>query len=362
MAADARLEIKVAFLSLAGATPSHDPGFGRAIQWDVPLLEGYPWVELPRRAGTALRQLLAEGHWDALVLHTGYRCRVFWSALWAAKRMGIPVLFGTDATRFDSQSPGAAKPLLKRLVLPLLFRLADVAIVPSSGSRDFLLGMGLDPRRVALTPYVVDNEWWRLAAARIDRTAMRQGWGIPIEASVFLFCAKLQPWKRPGDLLAAFARLWAEDAYLLFAGDGPLRPELEAEAAAAGLAARVRFLGFVNQSELPAVYRAADVFVLPSSYEPFGVVVNEAMLCGCAVIVSDKVGAARDLVTSGETGLVYPAGDVDALADALRRVTGDRSERLRLQQGAQERIAAWCPELNIDRLVDAVDSAAERRR
>jgi len=363
MAANPQLDIKIAYLSLAGTTtPSHDPGFCTPIQWDTPLLEGYPWLELPRPAGPALRQLVADGHWDAAVLYTGYRPTAFWSAVLSAKRARTAVLFGTDATSFDSQSCGGSRPLLKRLVLPLLFRLADVAIVPSSGSREFLLGMGLDPQRVVLTPFVVDNDWWCRAAASVDRNWTRRGWGIPPDAPVVLFCAKFQPWKRPGELLSAFSRLRIENAYLVFAGDGPLRPQLEADATATGLKDRVRFLGFVNQSQLPAVYKAADVFVLPSSYEPFGVVVNEAMLCGCAVVVSDKVGAARDLVAQDSTGLVYPSGDAAGLSSALEDLLTDSPKLARLQRAAKRRVAAWSPEAHISAMIAAVDRACARIR
>lgn len=361
MALDSRLEIKVAFLSLAGATPAYDAGFGTTVQWDTPLLDGYPWIELPQDAGPTLRQLLREKDWDAVVLFTGYRKWVFWSAVWTARRLSIPVLFGTDATSDDAQSGHWLKPFLKRLVLPIIFRMADVAIVPSSGSRDYLLGMGLDPNRVVITPYVVDNDWWRQAAASADRESTRREWGIPTDATVVLFCAKLQPWKRPGELLAAFAQLQATDAYLVFAGDGPLKARLEVESRSRGVEHQVRFLGFVNQSRLPEVYRAADVLVLPSSYEPFGVVVNEAMLCGCTVVVSDRVGAGRDLVDHGMTGFVYPAGDPVALLSILSVLATDRTHRQRMQFAAQRRIAAWSPAANIDALVSAVDRALALR-
>jgi glycosyltransferase involved in cell wall biosynthesis len=86
-----------------------------------------------------------------------------------------------------------------------------------------------------------------------------------------------------------------------------LRTELEAEVAARGIFSRVRILGFVNQSQLPAVYKSADIMVLPSEYEPFAVVVNEAMCCGCVVITSDRVRAAYDLVVPGHTGLFIRA-------------------------------------------------------
>jgi glycosyltransferase involved in cell wall biosynthesis len=109
---------------------------------------------------------------------------------------------------------------------------------------------------------------------------------------------------------------------------------------------------------LPAVYRAADVFVLPSVYEPFGVVVNEAMLCGCAVIVSDRVGAARDLVVGGCSGIVYASGDTAALAAALSSVTGGSTLRRVLAEAGLRRVREWSPQSNVDALVRAIDIAA----
>jgi glycosyltransferase involved in cell wall biosynthesis len=360
MAADPRLDMQVAYLSLAGATPSHDAGFGTTIQWDVPLLDGYPWIELQRPQARSLRSLLDTGRWDAVVLYTGYRHRLFWSAVLHAKRRGVPVLFGTDATNYATlgDANSSYKAVLKRMVLPWIFRLATVAIVPSSRSRQFLLGMGLRPDRVVVTPYVVDNDWWKGKAVTIDRDSIRAGWKVPFDATVFLFCAKLQPWKRPHDLLEAFARLGRSDTFLVFAGEGPLRADLERSAEALGVSARVRFLGFANQTALPGIYRATDIFVLPSEYEAFGVVVNEAMLCGCVPIISDRVGAGGDLVAEGKTGLTYQTGDVDRLASAMGSLTADVALRERLRQGGEARIAAWSPALNIDRLVEATQLAA----
>src|SRR5262249_14334429 len=149
----------------------------------------------------------------------------------------------------------------------------------------------------------------------------------------------------------AFASVESHNAFLVFAGEGPLRSALEAEVEAIGIAERTRFLGFVNQSQLPAVYRTADVLVLPSDYEPFGVVVNEAMLCGCPVIVSDRVGARYDLIREGKTGFVYPCGVVDALATILRDILDDR-ERLRcMGEAALKRLETWSPHENIEALV-----------
>src|SRR5262249_31333957 len=206
------------------------------------------------------------------------------------------------------------KPLVKRWLWPWLFRLADVVIVPSSRGVALIRSLGIPVSRVMLTPYVVNNDWWIEQSECVDRAAVRRDWGVVKWAPIVLFCAKLQPWKRPQDVLRAFAKANVLGAHLVYAGEGPQRQELETEAKALGVAERVRFLGFTNQLQLPAVYRASDLLVLPSQYEPFGVVVNEAMLCRCPVAVSDRVGAGYDLVHPSQNGFIFPCGDVDALA------------------------------------------------
>jgi len=196
----------------------------------------------------------------------------------------------------------------------------------------------------------------------VDRAAVCASWSASEADGVVLFCAKLQPWKRPFDLLEAFAKSGVPNALLVFAGAGPLRSELEARVASLGLGKQVRFLGFVNQSQLPAIYTAADLMVLPSVYDAFGVVVNEAMLCGCAVAASDHVGAARDLIVQGRTGFVYPCGDVDALARVLRQAMGDRAKLNEMQRMARARMETWSPRENIEATLEAVSRGVARLR
>ena len=203
-------------------------------------------------------------------------------------------------------------------------------------------------------PYVVDNDWWIAKARGTDRVAVRRRWKVPENANVVLFCAKLQPWKRPADVLRAFYRAEIRNSYLVFAGEGPLRKELEQEASQLGIFEKVRFLGFVNQSGLPDVYVSSDVMVLPSEYEPFGLVVNEAMLCGCGVIVSDHVGARFDLIKDGQTGCVYPCGNTDALSRCLQELLSDPGVLSRQREAAMQSIGQWSPEAYIRSFVEAV--------
>jgi glycosyltransferase involved in cell wall biosynthesis len=367
MAQHPRLDIQVAYCSLQGAEAAIDRDFGVEVKWDVPLLEGYSWVHVQNKSpwpglgrflgliNPGLWTLIGKGDYDAVVIHTGYIYASFWIALAAAKLHRKAVVFGTDAPDLNSRDGKRWKTNVKRFLWPRLFRLANVVIVPSSKGVALMRRLGIPVQRLVLTPYVVNNDWWATQADAVDRGVVRRAWGIPEKAPVALFCAKLQPWKRPMDLLLAFAKANVVDSHLVYAGDGPLRRDLEVQASSLGLGQRVHFLGFTNQSQLPAVYRSSDLLVLPSEYEPFGVVVNEAMLCGCGAVVSDRVGAGRDLISTGDNGYVFACGDTNNLASILRELLQDTSTLRRLGQAARSRMVTWSPVENIQGLVQAVD-------
>jgi glycosyltransferase involved in cell wall biosynthesis len=374
MAKDPRLDILVAYCSLHGAERGVDPGFGVEVTWDVPLFEGYRWVQVPNRSpipsighffgliNPGLWAMVRKENFDAVVAYTGYAYASFWIALAAAKLRGVPILFGTDATNIQPLDGAKWKVPVKRILVPRIFALADVVLAASHPGKRYLHGLGIPEDRIVVSPFVVDNDWWTARSACVDRDEIRRRWGVPPEAPVILFCAKLQSWKRPQDALEAFAKAAVPGSYLVFAGDGPLRGALEAESRMLGVAERVRFLGFVNQSGLPAVYRAADLFVLPSEYDHFGVVVNEAMLCGCAVAVSDCVGAAWDLVRPGENGFIFPSGDVEALSKILGEALADRARLREMGLAAAKRMETWSHRENIAALIDAVAGARRRKK
>lgn len=372
MAASEQLDFHVAYCSLRGAEPGHDPEFGATVQWDVPLLDGYDWTHVPNRGSGAesflgfcnpgLWKLICRGNFDAILCYAGYVRSSFWISYFAAKSCNTSFLFGTDSTTLAPRDSRSWKTWFKKLLWPRLFRMADQVIVPSSGTRDLMLSLGIRDERITLTPYTVDNDWWMQRSHEIARENVRASWGASATDAVILFCAKLQPWKRPLDLLQAFARLNLANTRLVFAGDGPLRSQLEAEASALGVAARVRFLGFVNQSQLPAVYKSADLMVLPSAYEPFAVVVNEAMCCGCPVIASDRVGAARDLIAPVCPEFIFPCGDVGALAALLENAVTDLSRLRAPGERGVAHMRTWSPERNITGTMDAIERAVSRKR
>jgi glycosyltransferase involved in cell wall biosynthesis len=368
MAADPRLDLHVAYCSLRGAQAAAlDPDFQTDVQWDVPLLDGYPWTEIPNKGSGAesfwglnnpgLANLIRSGGFDAVLCFVGYVRASFWIARRAAKASRTAFLFGTDAHSLAPRDSRQWKVWFKKLFWPYLFRQADQVIVPSTGTSAMVQSLGITSEKITITPYTVDNDWWKAQSAKVDRASVRASLGVSSDQPVILFCAKLQPWKRPLDLLQAFAQANIPEALLVFAGEGPQKPELQAAAAQLNIELQVRFLGFINQSKLPAVYTAADVMVLPSSYEPFAVVVNEAMCCSCPVIVSNQVGAARDLVIPLRPDFVFPVGDIPALAATLRAAFSDRAQLRATGRRAYDYVETHSPQRIITATITAVQNA-----
>ena len=306
--------------------------------------------------------LIRKGNFDAVAV-CGYAYLSYWIAFFAAKSIKIPILISTDATQLQHPRGGWWwKRWIKPAVVRFIYgRLADIVLVTSTAGLRFLERLGIPGERLVLTPFVADNAYFAKRATPAARKLIRQRLAIPEQAFVILYCGKLVRWKRPADLLHAFASLvercshTAGSAYLLFAGDGALRRALEAQAHALNLTDQVRFLGYANYAELPEVYAASDLLVLPSEHEAWGVVVNEAMACGVPAVVSDRVGARMDLVISGETGDFFPVADVPALSAILSRRFVNHDETRKMGEAARRRIASWSYAENVQGWIRALE-------
>lgn len=322
--------VTVAYGSLRGGVPSPEQ-----IMWDVPLLDGYTWVELK---GEALTPRIRVRDFD-VVFVSGYATALYWTAAHEARRAGVPVVLVSDAHTLDSaRAHSRMRRAVKSLALRRrILRAFDSVAARSSRGVEFHRRMG---KPAQLFPYVVDNAYFASRAADVDRAAVRRRLAIEDDLAI-LFVGRLVAEKRPLDVVRAIADV--PHAVALIVGDGPQRTELERAASASGVSDRVRFLGFANQSELPELYRASDVLVLPSETEAFGLVVNEAFACGTPAVVSNACGVAGDLVVDDVTGFVVPAGDVAALVRRLTQLEADRGLARRLGAGAKEQIDHWGP-------------------
>lgn len=335
--------------SQTAATAPVDPWFGKAITWDIPLLEGYEYEFVPnvaRKPGTGhfwgLRNpglIRAVESWGAeAVLVFGWNCASHLQAMRHFKGR-IPVFFRGDSTLLG-RSPGL-RTVTRRVALTWIYRHIDVAIAVGSNNEDYFRWSGVPDDRIAFAPHAVDTRRFADAEAGHAERAMqwRRELDIGDGARTILFAGKLYAIKEPVMLLEAFTACSSPGAHLLFVGNGSLEAELRRRASGRN---DVHFLPFQNQQAMPSVYRLGDVFVLPSRSETWGLALNEAMASGCVSIASDKVGGARDLIVPGENGWVFRAGDRADLERVLTRALKlDQRELQTMCAAAREHGAGW---------------------
>jgi len=339
------IDLTVIYRTRVGVDSYYDPGFGQQLKWDIPLLEGYKSRFLSEKnslRGFEVRIVkeLISHRFDVLIVH-GYNRLTNLLAISVAKLIGTRVIIRGD-TRLQTHHRHA--PAWKKLIKRLLFRAFDGFLTIGTLNREYYVAFGADAGRIFFAPFCVNNATFTLGSdvhLRV-RQQYRSALGLPNDSVVFLYAAKLTAQKRPSDLIKAYAVLAQQypNAWLLLAGSGVEEKSLKAMVAALNLE-RVRFFGFQNQSALPSLYAASDIFVLPSEAESWGLVLNEAMASGLPVITSDQVGSYPDLVKGQGSGIVYPCGDVGALSQAMSSLI--QAEQMRLEMGlrARELIKEW---------------------
>ena len=367
------IDLTVFFGSDFSVRAYQDEGFGVDVKWDVPLLDGYRHEFLPviRDNGTQtvttplnhgitsrLRGYGGAPPFDVLWVH-GYAMVNALHGILAAKSLGIPVLLRGDMWLRDRPRSGT-KLVLKRLFFEGLKKLVDGVLSVGTLNEAYWRHYLGDDVPLFLMPYAVDNDsiQERSVEARAGRDELMQELNLDTGRPVILFASKLQRRKHCNDLLEAYKRLvidWTDGPapYLLIVGDGEERAALEEKAARSGLDG-IRFCGFRNQSELPRFFDISTVFVLPARHEPWGLIVNEVMNAGRAVIVSDDVGCQPDLITDGVEGYVYPVGDVNALTEALRRILNSPEATAEMGRRALEKIRTWSFEEDVYALRSAI--------
>jgi glycosyltransferase involved in cell wall biosynthesis len=246
----------------------------------------------------------------------GWHLKSYMQGLTAAKRVGIPVIVRGDSHLVTPRSP--LKKIGKELAYPLFLRMFDAVLYVGLRSRAYYEHYRYPAKRQFFSPHCIDTAWFAAGSTVGARNRLRERLGISRETRVLLFAGKLVPFKRPMDLLSAAAECRARgaDVEVMIAGDGELRDPLNVEAKTLGLP--VHFLGFCNQTEMPAAYAAADCLILPSDgRETWGLVANEALACSCPIIVSDACGCAPDLARDGLAGRMFAVGAISSLTAVI---------------------------------------------
>jgi glycosyltransferase involved in cell wall biosynthesis len=234
-----------------------------------------------------------------------------------------------------------------------LYRKATARVVTTGEAlaRQLVRDNGLDPSRVESIPTGIDAS----AYGAIAQDDARRALGLPLDLPLVGIVATLRSWKGHRHLIDALARVADRRTLLAIVGDGPQREALERHVVALGLAGRVRFAG--QQRDVAPWLAALDVFALPSTAnEGVPQALLQAMFAG-APCVTTNVGAIPEIARDGATALVVPAGDPQALADAIDRLLADPTLRHRLAEAARAHVA---PRYGLSTMLDRMDAAFRR--
>lgn len=363
-------DLHVYYFSDVSVRGGFDKGFGQAVKWDIPLLEGYESTFIKNYSS---RQALDNNFLDLLnpsvpnyirkepariVIINGWSYFSILLTIIAAKLMGRKVWMRAENTLSKELTKRPMVVALKKFVLGnILFRFfIDRFLYIGTDSKRFFEYYGVPENKLVFTPYSVDNDYFAAQYAQWhpQRMDLRKQFQIPADRIVILYTGKYMPVKRPLDLLAAMDQLRDLPVALVMVGDGELRGAMEQYIKERKLE-HIYLTGFVNQSQISQYYSIGDIFVLCSESETWGLSTNEAMNFHMPIVLSDTVGSAADLVKEGWNGATFRKGDITDMANKIRGFV--ENESLRKEAGMNA--AEWVKKYNYETAVDNIVAAAQ---
>lgn len=370
-----RLDIEVLYSHRQDGRGQSEAGFGVEFDWDIPLLEGYPYrwlTNVARRPSVStfsgcdtpeVYEIVRRGQFDAILV-SGWNRKSALQMIRACWQNKVPVLMRGDSQLMTKRS--WVKSVVKFLPYCWFLPRIDAHLYVGKRNKAYLQHYGVPEKRLFFAPHFVDNDFFstcaREAVVSGNHLRIRDEFNIPHDAFVVLFVGKFIPQKRPADFVRACLHILQlpEDVkmHAILVGDGLLSNDLQL--LARPQAEQIHFAGFRNQTELPAFYCTSDVLILPGR-ETWGLVINEAMACGIPAIVSDVAGCVPDLIEEGRTGYTYPVGDVNALTQrllALRQVWEDKPAVM--HQAVAEKMSVYSIEKATEGLEKALEIVAKR--
>jgi glycosyltransferase involved in cell wall biosynthesis len=350
MSATKDVHIKVFYTWGEASLRKYDPGFQREIEWNIPLLEGYEYAYLKNASkspGThSFNGIINPDIQKTLQTFDPHAILVYgWS--WNSHLKVLrtfsgqkPIWFRGDSNLLDRK--GGVKEYARFIFLQWVYKRVDLAFYVGTANKAYFRKFGLKEDQLKWAPHAIDNRRFGEGSSAAMQS-FRDKLGIPYNATVILFAGKLEPKKDPLVLIEAFSTLANSNCYLLMVGNGVLEAAVKQKAMESTVKDRILFLDFQNQEQMPVVYQSCDLFCLPSRGpgETWGLAVNEAMAAGKAVLVSDKVGCAQDLVKEGYNGSRFQAGNVEDLQRCLANLVADSSLLKVMGKKSQEIISVW---------------------
>ncbi len=339
-------EIKVFYTLGQSNLNSFDKGFQKNIKWDIPLLEGYNFEFLNNTA-----KVPGSHHFKGIINPNAinniqnFEPNALLIYGWANQshlkilrffKGKIPIWFRGDSTLLNQKFTW--KTIFKNLFLKWVYSHVNLAFYVGDANKAYFKKYGLKENQLCFAPHAIDND--RFAANNTKQAIkIRASLGIKPEEILILFAGKLDPIKNPELLLKAFLNLKNSAVNLLFVGNGVLDAKLKNLASKYN--AKIHFIDFKNQTEMPAIYQACNLFCLPSTSETWGLGVNEAMASGKAILVSNQVGCAINLVKPGYNGQIFEAENSSDLLSKLEEMCANKTLLNQMGTNSKQIITAW---------------------
>ena len=302
-----------------------------------------------------VKEALAQAAPD-VILCGGYNYVASWQALSWARQHGTPFLLWSESNAQDVRNGFAPVEFLKKRFI----RRCDGFVVPGKSALEYLRLHNVDEKNIFLAPNAVDNEFFAIATRRARESGAKEREELNLPERYFLFTGRLVRDKGVFELLGAYARLdesLRKQIALVFVGDGPARQSLEAEAAAIS-PGTIKFAGFAQRETLAVYYALADMLILPTYTDTWGLVVNEGMACGLPVILSRVAGCASDLLKENWNGLLISPRDVPSLASAMQNLACHPDLCVEMGANSAQHISGYSPQAWASGIVRMLTSGA----
>jgi glycosyltransferase involved in cell wall biosynthesis len=356
------IEIKVFYTLGEAGINKYDKDFKRTINWDIPLLEGYPYELVRNKSENPgshhFKGIINPGLIKTLKMYKPEAILIYgWAYHSHLKLMRyfknrIPVYFRGDSTLLDQV--GGIKSGLKSIFLRWVYTHINFAFYVGTNNKAYFKNYGLNEDQLIFAPHAIDNERFAISRAP-EATALREKLNIKEGDVLLLFAGKFEKKKDPLSLLEAFLNININNVHLLLVGNGNLEGVMKDKAKGNS---NVHFMDFQNQAYIPVIYQACDIFCLPSKgpAETWGLAVNEAMACKKAVLVSGAAGCAVDLVFSGLNGVIFSPEEPGGLKNCLKILAGyDRKKLAIMGEKSFEIIREWSIQKQVNALLAALN-------
>ena len=321
-------DLTVYYLSDFSVKGYVDKEFNREIKWDIPLLDGHKYKFLKNNSfkkthGSFFSYIhfdfikeIKEKKFDLVVIH-GWSSLSHLIAIFTCIATNTPYALRGDTNAFDINRKLTLKNKLRNRLLSYIFNKASALFYIGEENKKFYKSFGVKESQLIKMPFAINNDYFE--AFNFDLEEKRKKLEIAPNQKVILFTGKLISIKQPKLLIESLKGIDRNKYLLLIVGDGELLNECKLLATKLNI--NCKFLGFINQTEIPKFYHLSDIYILPSSKEAWGLAVNEAMNCNCAIIASDKVGSSKDLVKNN--GFIFDSSKVEELTYSIEKLISD---------------------------------------